>query len=83
MASAIISSTDPSVDRWLRCHRPRTELALRYSIRGQFAAVENNATFSARIDELFAAMGPSEGEYAAILHDARAIGSAVAQLFNS
>ena len=79
MASVATSlSTDPSVDCWLRRHRPRTELALRYSMRGQFIAARNSPTFNARIDQLCAAITPTEDEYAAI--HAREIGAAMAKL---
>jgi len=77
------NTTDPAIDDWLRRHQPRTELALRYSMRGQFDAAKNSATFNARIDELFAAIHPSEHEYAAILRSAREIGSSVAKLFSA
>jgi hypothetical protein len=82
MASAITASTDPLVDRWLRCHRPRTELTLRYSMCGQFDAAKHSANFNARIQELFAAIHPSENEYAAIQRGACVIGAAVAQLLD-
>ena len=73
---------DPTIDRWLRRHRPRTELALRYSLRDQFNAVQNNSTFNARIEELFVAINPSDAEYAAILRGAHEIESAVAKLLD-
>ena len=71
---------DPTIDRWLRRHQPRTELAMRCSIRTQFDAAKIAAPFNARIDELFAAIHPSEDEYAAILSRAREIGSALTKL---
>jgi len=74
--------TDPEIDVWLRRHQPRTELAFRCSMRGQFDAAKNSAPFNARIDELFVAIHPSEVEYAAILSRAREIGSALATVLN-
>jgi hypothetical protein len=74
--------TDPEIDVWLRRHQARTELALRCSMRGQFDAAKNSADFNARIDELFAALYPSEAEYAALLSRAREIGAAVATVLN-
>ena len=73
---------DPTIDRWLRRHQPRTELALRCCMRGQFDTAKNSAAFVARINELFAAIHPSEAEHAAILRCAREIGSAITKLFN-
>jgi len=74
--------TDPTIDRWLRRHQPRTELALRCSMRAQIEAAKNNAAFNARIDELFATIHPSEDEYAAILSRARELGSALAKVLD-
>jgi len=74
--------SDPTIDRWLRRHQPRTELAMRCSMRSQFDAANDNAAFNARIDELFAAINPSEDEYAAILRSAREIGVALAKVLN-
>jgi len=74
---------DPTIDRWLRRHRPRTELALRCSACGQFNAAKNSATFTARIDELFAAINPSEDDYAVILLRAREIGPALVKVRDS
>ena len=76
------TDTDPTIDRWLRRHQPRTELAMRYSMRSQFDAAKNSATFNARIDELFAAIKPSAREYAAIMLCARELGSAMAKLLS-
>ena len=80
MAIAITGSTDPTVDRWLRYHRPCTELTLRYSLRDQFDAAKSSPSFNARIDELFTALHPSEREYAAMLRGARVIQPAMAKL---
>lgn len=75
-------STDNATDRWLRSHQPRTELALRCSMRGQFEAAKNSAPFNARIDELYAAINPNEDQYAAILRHAREIGFALGKLLD-
>ena len=78
-----INPTDPAVDRWLRRHQPRTELAFRCSMCAQFDAAKNSTAFAARIDELFAAIHPTKDEYAAILSSAAEIGSALARVFNA
>jgi hypothetical protein len=70
---------DPTTDRWLRHHQPRTELTMRWSLRSQFDAVKDSATFNARIDELLAGIHPSEDEYAAIMRSALEISSAMAK----
>ena len=62
--------TDPSapkLDLWLRAQPPRVELALRYAIRGKFMAHGGTLAQTARIDELFATINPSEDELAAIM----------------
>jgi hypothetical protein len=74
------SATDQTIDRWLRRHQPRTELAMRCSIQTQFDAAKNSAAFNSRINELLATIHPSEDQQAAILRCAREIGSAMAKL---
>jgi hypothetical protein len=74
-AMSAMNPTDPKIDRWLRKQPPRVELALRYSIRGRLPKAKANRAFSARIDELFAAINPSEDEHADILRHAREIGA--------
>jgi len=44
--------SDPKIDRRLGKRPPRVELALRYSIRGQFPEAKASPRFSARVDEL-------------------------------
>lgn len=67
----------PKVDRWLRQRDPRTEIALRYSIRGRFPKAKASPTFNARVDELFVLLKPDEDELAAIVRHAREIGQAI------
>ena len=64
-------AADPKIEDWLRAHEPRNELTLWYSIRGRFHSAKGSAAFSARVDELFAALNPDEDELAAILRYAR------------
>ena len=70
-------ATDPKIDKWLRRQEPRTEFALRYSIRGRFDDAKGSAAFNRRVDELLAAIKPDEDELAAILRHAREIGTAI------
>ena len=79
MLAMAFTDADPTIDHWLRRHQPRTEFALRCSMRGQFETAKASTTFYARIAELFAAIHPSEVEYAAILSRAREIGPALAK----
>jgi len=74
--------SDPTIDAWLRRHQPRTELALRCSMREKFNAAKNNAGFTARIDELFTVINPTDDEYAEILRRARELGSALAKILD-
>jgi hypothetical protein len=69
-----------TIDRWLRRHQPRTELAMRCSIRTHFDAAKNSAAFSSRIDELLVAIHPTDDEHACIQRCSREIGSAMAKL---
>jgi hypothetical protein len=80
--SFIADLSDQTIDSWLRRHQPRTELAMRYSMRIQFDTAKDSAPFNARIDELFAVLHPSEEEYAEILRRARALGSALGKILN-
>jgi len=68
-------SAPSEIDRWLRKQPPRIELALRYSIRARFRIGDRAMT--ARIDELFGVIKPSEDEYAAIVRRACEIGQAM------
>jgi hypothetical protein len=56
--------------RWPRKQPPRVELALRYAIRGKYLANGGALAHTARIDELFAILNPSEDELAAIMRHA-------------
>lgn len=63
----ITDASDPKLDLWLRTQPPRVELALRYAIGGKFMAHGGTLAHTARIDELFATINPSEDELAAIV----------------
>jgi hypothetical protein len=69
--------SDPKLDRWLRTHPPRLELALRYAMRGRFRNIIARHHFNARIDELFGQIAPDGDEYAAILRHARELSEAM------
>jgi hypothetical protein len=69
--------TDPKIDRWLRKQPARVELAMRYAIRGRFMRQGGMLAHTARINELFAMLNPSEDEFAAILRHSREIGAAM------
>lgn len=64
--------TDSKIDRWLRRKPPHVELALRYCLRARLR--NGDRTMTARIDELFAKINPTEDELAAIVRQAREIG---------
>lgn len=63
----VTGSTDPKLDKWLAKQPPRIELALRYAIPGKFMAHSGALAHTARIDQLFAAVNPSEDELAVIM----------------
>jgi hypothetical protein len=69
-AMPVTDPTDPKIDRWLRKQPPRLELAMRYAIRGKFLEHGRTLAHTARIDELFAMLNPSEDELAAIVRRA-------------
>jgi hypothetical protein len=68
---------DPKLDKWLRTHPPRIELALRYSLRARFRNGDSRMT--ARIDELFVLIKPNEDELAKILRHSHEIGASIAK----
>jgi hypothetical protein len=63
-------ASDPRIDRWLREQSPRVELAMRYAIRGKFLEHGGTLAHTARIDELFDMLNPTEDELAAIMRHA-------------
>jgi hypothetical protein len=59
---ATIHPTGPRIDRWRREQPAHVELAMRYAIRGKFLEHGGTLAHTARIDELFAMLNPSENE---------------------
>ena len=67
---------DPALQQWLRSLKPRVELTARYALRAKFAAIRDDAEFSARIAALLRQMQPSDEDLAAILRDAQLVSQA-------
>ena len=65
--------TDLKIDCWLRSQVPRTEPTLLYSLRDWF----RYDAMTARIDEPFANLKPTEDELAAIMRHSREKGQAI------
>ena len=80
--SKSFSPRDPKIDKWLRSIEPRQELAVRYAMRERFPEICADRVFTARIDELRAALNPDETQLAMILADARAIAGKLDELLD-
>lgn len=79
---AVTDPRDPKIDRWLRSLEPRQELTVRYAMREHFPTVRADRKFSARVDELRAALNPDEDQLAMIIRDARLVGNQLGELLD-
>jgi hypothetical protein len=60
-----MDTKDPKTEKWLRSRPPKTELAMRYALRGLFR--DGDRKRDARIQELLREINPTEQEHAEIL----------------
>lgn len=73
---------DPAIERWLRSIEPRQELTVRYAMRARFPTVRASRKFTARIDEVRAALNPNEDQLAMIIADARLVEESLDELLD-
>lgn len=71
LARARADPRDPAIDAWLRSLKPQAELVARFALRAKFPSVRADPAFSARINQLMAAINPDARQLYAILNDAK------------